>query len=92
MSIDRQAKEQIGRIICHHPTWPSHRFPERGIGVYKPCWPLDRLSGCPIKHARRIIGEHNSYREFLEFGDAEAYREWIKTFAEKKGMGPTKGV
>ncbi len=29
---------------------------------------------CPIKHARRCAGMHSRYREFLEFGDAEAYK------------------
>ena len=46
---------------------------------------------CPIKHARRIIGEHDKYREFLEFGDAEAYREWIATFPDKDSSQKTKG-
>jgi hypothetical protein len=30
---------------------------------------------CPIKHARRWLGPHSRYREFLEFGDADAYRK-----------------
>jgi hypothetical protein len=30
---------------------------------------------CPIKHARRTIGAHAYYREFVDYGDAEAYRE-----------------
>lgn len=29
---------------------------------------------CPIKHARRLDGVHPHYPEFLEYGDAEAYR------------------
>lgn len=32
---------------------------------------------CPIKHARRVIGAHEQYREFLDFGDAESYRDWL---------------
>ena len=36
---------------------------------------------CPIKHARRIIGAHDHYREFIEFGDAEAYRAWLAKFS-----------
>ncbi|MCZ8122217.1 MAG: hypothetical protein O9277_02210 [Magnetospirillum sp.] len=30
---------------------------------------------CPIKHARRAIGMHQLYREFTDYGDAEAYRK-----------------
>ncbi|MDP2828248.1 MAG: hypothetical protein Q8O37_06540 [Sulfuricellaceae bacterium] len=29
---------------------------------------------CPIKHARRILGSHVRYANFIDFGDAEAYR------------------
>ncbi len=46
---------------------------------------------CPVKHARRIIGAHDRYREFLEFGDAEAYRAWIATFAAHDGSGRADG-
>jgi hypothetical protein len=30
---------------------------------------------CPIKHAIRIRGTHAHYRDFLDYGDARAYRE-----------------
>ncbi len=30
---------------------------------------------CPIKHARRCSGTHARYPEFLDFGDARAYRK-----------------
>ena len=29
---------------------------------------------CPIKHARRIVAEHDYYPNFFEHGDAESYR------------------
>jgi hypothetical protein len=29
---------------------------------------------CPIKHARRRVGAHQRYNEFVDFGDAEAFR------------------
>lgn len=28
---------------------------------------------CPIKHARRLQGNHRRYRDFADYGDAEAY-------------------
>lgn len=37
---------------------------------------------CPIKHARRVVGAHEQYREFLDFGDADAYRAWLAKVAE----------
>jgi len=32
---------------------------------------------CPIKHARRLLGAHDRYPRFLEFGDAESYRQGL---------------
>ena len=32
---------------------------------------------CPNKHARRLIAAHNYYAEFIDYGDAEAYRRRI---------------
>ena len=43
---------------------------------------------CPIKHARRVIGAHEHYREFIEFGDAEAYRAWLATFSQGGAKQP----
>lgn len=34
---------------------------------------------CPIKHARKLKAIHNRYRNFLDFGDAEGYREKVET-------------
>lgn len=33
---------------------------------------------CPIKHARRILTAHDRYPGFLEYGDAEAYRQGLE--------------
>lgn len=33
---------------------------------------------CPIKHARRLLGTHDRYPRFLEFGDAESYRQGLE--------------
>lgn len=33
---------------------------------------------CPIKHARRVRGVHDRYAQFLDFGDAEAYRDELE--------------
>lgn len=32
---------------------------------------------CPIKHARRLKGTHRHYPEFVDFGDAQAYRDQL---------------
>lgn len=33
---------------------------------------------CPIKHARKLKTIHNRYRNFMDFGDAEGYRENVE--------------
>ncbi|WP_417432753.1 hypothetical protein [Hoeflea sp.] len=32
---------------------------------------------CPIKHARRVADPHASFASFMEFGDAQTYRDWL---------------
>eukprot|EP01037_Dinobryon_pediforme_P015182 gene15182-15325_t len=35
---------------------------------------------CPIKHARRMYKTHSHYRDFLDFGDAGAFRQHLEEF------------
>jgi hypothetical protein len=35
---------------------------------------------CPIKHARKIMGTHARYRNFIEFGDANDYEAKLEKF------------
>jgi hypothetical protein len=34
---------------------------------------------CPIKHARRVVGAHERYHRFSDYGDAEAYQQELAT-------------
>jgi hypothetical protein len=38
---------------------------------------------CPIKHARRVLGQHSRYGSFVDYGDAEAYRQELEQLREK---------
>lgn len=38
---------------------------------------------CPIKHARKVIGRHSRYHDFLDFGDAENYHEQLAEYRRK---------
>lgn len=38
---------------------------------------------CPIKHARRILGVHDRYPQFFEFGDAESYRQGLERLRQQ---------
>ena len=33
---------------------------------------------CPIKHARRVLGVHARYGSFVDYGDADAYRDELE--------------
>ena len=33
---------------------------------------------CPIKHARRVLGAHDRYPDFFEFGDPESFRQGLE--------------
>lgn len=35
---------------------------------------------CPIKHARKILGAHSRYKNFLDYGDAENFHEKLEEF------------
>lgn len=38
---------------------------------------------CPIKHARKVIGRHSRYNDFIDFGDAIDYHEHLAEFRRK---------
>jgi hypothetical protein len=44
---------------------------------------------CPIKHALRISDPHRRYYEFLEYGDAEGYRNRLEAFRDQLRVDPT---
>lgn len=43
---------------------------------------------CPIKHARRVIAAHDYYRKFVDYGDAEAYRERVAALTQAHSTKP----
>ena len=43
---------------------------------------------CPIKHARRTLGQHPRSAEFSDYGDAEAYRQ--RTAELRRALQPIK--
>lgn len=40
---------------------------------------------CPIKHARRTLDEHVRTQHFFDYGDAESYRQNLKTLRKNWG-------
>jgi len=47
---------------------------------------------CPIKHARKMLGQHSRYARFLNYGDAADYEARLEEFrvrlGDKKPPGP----
>ncbi|MCY0093152.1 hypothetical protein [Hoeflea ulvae] len=43
---------------------------------------------CPIKHARRTLDPHPSFASFMEFGDAETYRDWLANGRKSRPAAP----
>lgn len=37
---------------------------------------------CPIKHAKKVVHEHDYYNKYLAYGDGEDYRKKLKTLRE----------
>jgi hypothetical protein len=35
---------------------------------------------CPIKHARKILGAHSRYKDFLSYGDADDLHDKVEGF------------
>lgn len=38
---------------------------------------------CPIKHARKVLGRHSRYNDFLDYGDALDYHEQLTLYRKK---------
>lgn len=38
---------------------------------------------CPIKHARKVLGTHERYQYFIEYGDAEGYHQRLQQYRDK---------
>lgn len=45
---------------------------------------------CPIKHARRVAGAHDRYPHFIEYGDAEVYRDTLQSLRRKLADADTR--
>ena len=43
---------------------------------------------CPIKHARRLLQAHPYYRDFADYGDADAYRQRLQALRAALAQRP----
>jgi len=69
----------IEKINCIYCSYGNGLFAyAREIGS------LTEQYWCPIKHAKKVVGSHDRYPGFLEYGDAEDYQNKIRAF--RKGI------
>lgn len=38
---------------------------------------------CPIKHANKVLGTHDRYQSFIEYGDADNYHQRVEEFRQQ---------
>ena len=69
----------IEKINCAYCSYANG-----AIGFAREVAARTEVYWCPIKHARRVLGPHPYYKDFADFGDAEAFRE-------QAGRGKTEG-
>lgn len=43
---------------------------------------------CPIKHARKVLGTHNRYAKFLDYGDSEAFPAKVRDLRQELRRQP----
>jgi hypothetical protein len=73
MAFDRRHLAYLNIIEKFHCTYCSYG---NGLAAYvKEIVARTEQYWCPIRHARRLLQTHSHYSQFLDFGDAEAYRQ-----------------
>jgi len=76
--FDRQQLNYLNFIEKFHCTYCAY-----GSGMI--CYISEIIARteqyfCPIKHARKILGAHNRYARFLEYGEAENYEAKLEEY------------
>lgn len=81
--IDRQHLEYLNFIEKFHCTYCAY-----GTGLIAYATEIIGRTEryfCPIKHARKMLGTHAHYSQFLEYGDAEDYESKLEQFRVELG-------
>ena len=76
--FDRQHLDYLNFIEKFHCTYCAY-----GTGVIAYCAEIISRTEqyfCPIKHARKMLGNHRRYAAFLEFGDAPDYERKLEEY------------
>lgn len=76
--LDRQNLEYLNFVEKFHCTYCAY-----GAGLIAYTSEIIARTEqyfCPIKHARKMLGNHARYAHFLEFGDAADYEEKLEQY------------
>ncbi len=81
--FDRQHLEYLNFIEKFHCTYCAY-----GAGLIAYITEIVARTEqyfCPIKHARKVLGTHAHYSQFLEYGEAEDYERKLEQFRVELG-------
>ncbi len=73
MAFDRRHLAYLNAIEKFHCSYCSYA---NGLAAYvREIIARTEQYWCPIRHARRLLQAHSHYGQFVDYGDAEAYRK-----------------
>lgn len=84
--FDRQHLAYLNVIERFHCTYCAY-----GAGLLAYCSEIVARTEqyfCPIKHARKMLGNHARYARFLEYGDAQDYETKLEQYRVDLGQEP----
>lgn len=79
--IDRQHLEYLNWFQQFHCTYCAY-----GAGLIAYVGEIIARTEqyfCPVKHARKVIGTHARYRDFLDYGDGDDYENKLEKFRQE---------
>ncbi len=81
MSLDRQHLDYLNFIEKFHCTYCAYG---NGLIAYvAEIVASTEQYFCPIKHARKALGTHLRYANFLNYGEAEDYQAKLEEFRKE---------
>ena len=79
--IDRHHLHYLNSIERMHCTYCAYT---NGLLAYaREIAARTELFWCPIKHASRVLDKHSQYNKFIEYDDAEGYKELLTKFEQE---------
>ena len=80
MAFDRSHLAYLNAIEKFHCTYCSYA---NGLAAYvQEIIARTEQYWCPIRHARRLLQTHSHYSQYVDYGDAEAYRKELGQLRE----------